>query len=217
MSFQESAESLRSKLHLTDKRPTVLAGIAIAAVVVIVFAVQLIVQSTSAETFSVESASEPARSEPAAEEEPADKTITVHVVGAVADPGVYTLPEGARANDAVASAGGLAEDADAASCNLARTVSDGEQIVIARVGEQPTAQSAASTSSSASTASSGLVNINTATATELETLSGIGPSTAQKIIDDRTQNGPFTSKEDLKRVSGIGDKKYASLEPYITV
>ena len=147
------------------------------------------------------------------------KTVTVDVAGAVASPGVYELPEGSRVIAAVEAAGGVAEDAETAPVNLARVLVDGEQVYIPTSDEaaapvQPL-QAQASTQTSAQSTPA-LVDINTASAAELETLPGIGPSTAQKIIADREKNGPFSSKEDLKRVSGIGDKKYAALADAIT-
>lgn len=156
------------------------------------------------------------------------ETLVVHVDGAVAVPGVYELPAGSRANDAVLAAGGLTEDADTSSLNLATPLSDGDKVRVPVEGEDVSATSAATTgitssaegsgtSASGDTESDGLVNINTATLEELDTLPGVGEATAQAIIDDREQNGPFSSIEDLMRVSGIGEKKFAKLEAMICV
>lgn len=153
-------------------------------------------------------------------------SIQVHVAGAVAYPGVYVLREGDRVHDAVEAAGGLAEDADSDKVNLARVVSDGEQVYIPHMGETVTDASSSGTSSSGASTSSvsgttsgttAKVNINTATLEELETLPGVGEATAQAIIQERTDNGPFVSTEDIQRVSGIGEKKYAKLKDYICV
>ena len=106
--------------------------------------------------------------------------------------------------------------------NRAAKVTDGQKIYVPTVGEQQTASAAGGVEGGAAAvsgarASSGLVNINTASAAELQTLSGIGPSMAQSIIDERTQNGAFTSVDDLMRVSGIGEKKFAKIKDCICV
>jgi len=153
-----------------------------------------------------------------------EKTVVVHVDGAVANPGVYELSGASvRVNDAVLAAGGLAEGADTSTINLASLVEDGSKIHV------PTAEELVSTTSadadvasgevtgSSGAASGGLVNINTATAEQLQSLPGVGEATAAAIIQDRGQNGPFSSCEDLMRVSGIGEKKYAKVEARICV
>ena len=148
--------------------------------------------------------------------------VYVDVDGAVASPGVYRLKEGARVSQAIDAAGGLTTEADVTGLNRASKVADGQKIYVPTVGEQ---QAAAVTSgadigaspTSGAGASSGLVNINTASAAELQTLSGIGPSMAQSIIDERTQNGAFASVDDLMRVSGIGEKKLAKIKDCICV
>lgn len=147
------------------------------------------------------------------------RTIVVHVGGSVRNPGVYELPEGSRVNDAVVAAGGLADDAQTDSVNLARTLTDGEQVIIPSKDDAEAAVPQATASQAPSTAQSGSgkVNINTATAEALDALPGIGASTAAKIVADREANGPFKTTDDLKRVTGIGDKKYAQLADLITV
>ena len=158
----------------------------------------------------------PSSSEPEAVEVKAQ--VYVYVTGAVANPGVYSLDEGLRVCDAVEAAGGLAEDADASTVNLARVLSDGEHIDLPTKAEVEAAlaQGPAGGASGAAAATS-LVNINTADASALETLSGVGSATAQAIISDREQNGPFSSIEDLMRVDGIGEKKFAKLKDSICV
>lgn len=154
--------------------------------------------------------------------------ILVHVDGAVMAPGVYALaPGSARANDAVSAAGGLAPDADTSSLNLAAQLADGDKLRVPRQGEaaapsEGDSATAVSGSSSSGEAGSrpqgaGLVNINTATAEELDALPGVGASTAAAIVEDRANNGPFASVEDLMRVSGIGEKKFAKLKAGICV
>lgn len=135
--------------------------------------------------------------------------IYVHILGAVARPGLYELRDGDRAVDAVAAAGGFLETADQAQLNLARFVVDGEQIVVPVVGETPPA--------APGTTADGLVNINTADSATLETLPRVGPALAERIIDWREANGSFATVDDLRNVSGIGDKTFEGLRDLVTV
>lgn len=144
------------------------------------------------------------------DERPPPAEIYVHILGQVVRPGLYALPEGARAVDAVAAAGGFTPEADPAGINLARFVSDGEQIVVPAVGETPTA-------GAAGIDGDGRVNLNTADAAALDTLPGIGPATAAKILAWRDQNGRFASVEDLLDVGGIGPAKLDALRDLVTV
>lgn len=139
--------------------------------------------------------------------------LVVHVDGAVMVPGVYELEEGLRVNDAIALAGGLTAEADTSSINLAAVLVDAQKIYVPEEGEGSSSVSASEGGTSTST----LININTATAEELDTLPGIGPSTAATIIQDRLDSGPFTSIEDIMRISGIGEKKFAKFKDYICV
>lgn len=136
--------------------------------------------------------------------------VLVHVLGAVARPGLVELDAGARVVDAVAAAGGLTPEADPAGVNLARPVVDGEQLVVPVVGAVP-APEAAGAEGAAGAAGDGLVHLNTADVAELDTLPRIGPALAQRIIDWRDANGPFTSAEQLLDVAGIGDAVFAGL------
>ena len=136
--------------------------------------------------------------------------VYVDVDGAVVSPGVYRLKDGARVAQAIDAAGGLAPEADVTGLNRASKVVDGQKIHVPTVGEQQASIAEAGVDVGASASSgvsgaTGLVNINTASAEELQTLSGIGPSMAQSIIDERTKNGAFASVDDLMRVSGIGE------------
>jgi competence protein ComEA len=135
-------------------------------------------------------------------------SITLHVVGAVASPGVVEVPLGARAGDAIAAAGGALPEAELSSINLARTVQDGEQIRVAHAGEAGAAVSGAG---------SGLVSINEADAAALESLPGIGPVLAERIVKDRESNGPFASVDDLDRVSGVGAAVLERVRDHVTV
>jgi competence protein ComEA len=150
------------------------------------------------------------------------RTICVHVDGAVAVPGVYDLVGGTlRIRDAVAAAGGLADDADTSAVNLAQLVQDAEKVHVPAVGEEPVAASQGASTGSAATGSSStsssLVNINSADLVALETLPGVGEATATAIIKDREENGPFSSPEDIMRVTGIAEKKYEKLKDGICV
>lgn len=157
-------------------------------------------------------------------ESPSSQLIYVHVAGEVSNPGMYELKHDARVSDAIDAAGGLTENADQLSINLARQVTDGEQIVVqayieAEPGnsESTDASDSGLPSSSNTEVLSSKVNINTASASELTTLDGIGESTAAKIIAYRQANGSFASIEEIKKVSGIGDKKYEAIKDRITV
>lgn len=147
--------------------------------------------------------------------------VYVDVDGAVATPGVYRLREGARVAQAIDAAGGLTPEADVTGLNRASKVVDGQKIYVPHAGEQQTVDDVAGSglgeASAGASLASDLVNINTANATELQTLSGVGPSMAQSIIDERTENGPFTSIDDLMRVSGIGEKKFAKIKDCICI
>lgn len=169
-------------------------------------------RSTALESAADEGAA--AKSEPVAE-----KTIVVHVDGAVAQPGVFTLVDGSRVNDAVLAAGGLTEEADTSTTNLAAPLADGAKVHIPTSDElaAPVSAEGGGATGAASASSNGLVNINTATSADLQTLSGVGEATAAAIIEDREANGPFTSPEDLMRVSGIGEKKFAKIKDHICV
>ncbi len=143
--------------------------------------------------------------------ESAAATIYVHLLGAVNEPGLYELPEDARAIDAVAAAGGYTEKAVRSWLNLARFLSDGEQVYVPELGEEPP------DGATASGTVGGKVNLNTADATVLETLPRVGPAMAARIIAWREANGRFASIEDLRGVSGIGEKTFAALAELVTV
>jgi competence protein ComEA len=150
--------------------------------------------------------------------------IVVDVVGAVRRGGVVRLPAGARVVDAIAAAGGATADADLVRLNLAAPVTDGSRIAVPRIGApappvDPTAVSGVTTPGTDETGATpgAPVDINTATADQLDTLPGVGPATAAAIISDRKAHGPFRSVNDLGRVRGIGDAKLEQLRPLVTV
>lgn len=147
--------------------------------------------------------------------------VVVHVTGAVRHPGVYTLAENSRLKDAVEAAGGLASDADQAALNLATVLRDGQRVHVPASGESaPVAAAIAPASAPAASTSAqpgALININTASAKELESLPGIGAVLAQRILDDRQANGPYAAVDDLVRVRGIGPVVLENLRPLVTV
>lgn len=164
------------------------------------------------------------------------REVVVHVAGAVNTPGVYRLKPTARVIDAVNAAGGVTASADTAAVNLALPLLDAEQVYIPTRSSKkphttvavqrklPTTPSAPSSTVAAaivgateSSVKSALININTATALELEALPSVGPTTAQAIISFRTKNGPFGKAEDLLKVPGIGDGKLAAMKPFVAL
>lgn len=149
-------------------------------------------------------------------EKPQD--IVIYITGAVKAPGVYTLEEGKRIKDAIDIAGGYLDDADLLHINLAQKLEDEDKLYIPKVGEVlDENMDSLSTVSGGTSDKNDKININKASLEELDTLPGIGAVTAQKIIDHRTQNGPFKTIEDIKNVSGIGDKKFEQLKDKIRV
>lgn len=140
--------------------------------------------------------------------------ITVDVKGAVKSPGIYDLPVGSRINDAVQKAGGLTENADSKSINLAQKISD-EALVYVPAKEETTSQEVHSNASN--TKENKKVNLNKASLEELKQVKGLGGKRAQDIIDHRETNGKFKSVDELKKVSGIGAKTIEKLKEYVTV
>ena len=139
------------------------------------------------------------------------------MLGQVARPGVVTVPAGARVQDVVGAAGGLLSSADLTRVNLARHVQDGEQIVVPRPGQEVTTAPGPAPSASGASASAGPVDLNAADATALDTLPGVGPVLAARIVAYRESNGPFRSVDQLDEVSGIGDKLMEQLRPLVRV
>ena len=213
MDFVRYADSVRAKLHMGGVRLPVVIGITAVAICVLVaggVGLASVVAPDSAFTVEKADASdgESGQADPAQSE---SASLFVHVGGSVADPGLYELAGDARVQQAI----------DA--LNLARQVQDGEQIIVPSMQQATGSEAPVSADSGASAVSSGgafahgKVDINTATVDQLQQLNGVGPALAQRIVADRQANGPFKTVEDLKRVSGIGDKKFASLADSICV
>ncbi|MFS0732927.1 ComEA family DNA-binding protein [Microbacterium sp. 1P10UB] len=184
-----------------------------------------ILRSTAAPTETVAIVDDAADASDAVGGEVTAGSLYVHVLGAVAQPGLFVLPTGSRVVDAVAAASGFLPTADRTGVNLARPLSDGEQLRIPAVGEV-LADDATDTGGSAGSGSGGAggggtgdgrVNLNTADEAALDTLPRIGPAMAQRIIQWRDDNGRFTSVEDLLAVPGIGEKMLESLRELVTV
>ena len=134
-----------------------------------------------------------------------DRTVVVHVAGAVHDPGLVVVEVDARVADAITAAGGPAEDADLDRVNLAAVVRDADRIAVPRIGED------APGVVESSTTGDGPVNVNSATAVELEALPGVGPAIATAIVTHREEHGPFATIAELEQVAGIGPAKLAAL------
>ncbi len=148
--------------------------------------------------------------------------LTVHVAGAVRRPGVYRLTAGARVNDALRRAGGPARRADLTAVNLAAKLEDGRQVVVpARApggaAAAPAPAGGASGADGTAAPAGAPINLNTATLEQLDTLDGVGPGIAQRILDYREQHGGFRRVEELAEVPGIGDKRLAALTPLVAV
>ena len=154
-----------------------------------------------------------------------EEEIIIHVVGEVNKEGIVNLKNGDRISDAIEKAGGATENADLSKINLAYKVEDGQKINIPNKNEENTNNEYITTDSGEGIVETEetiqedgeQININTASQTQLETLPGIGPSTALKIIQYREENGKFNSIEDIKNVNGIGDAKFESIKDYIIV
>jgi len=189
-------------------RPTALLGV-LAAVVVLVLLGQRLAH-TGAAAGEPEPAAVPL--EPIAEA-PSRSILVVHVVGEVRRPGLYRLRDGARIADAVHRAGGALRDADLAGVNLAAPLVDGVQVLVpSRAAEGVGGATPGGSDGSAV----GPVSLSSATVEELDQLPGVGPITAQKIVDFRTENGPFASVEDLDAVPGIGPTRIEQLRELVT-
>jgi competence protein ComEA len=151
---------------------------------------------------------------PASASPPTVQVVVAQAAGAVTQPGLYRLPPGSRVDDLVRAAGGLAPDADADRVNLAALVTDGEKVYVPRVGE---ALPADASSGGAPSSDSQPIDLNTASIAQLDTLPGVGPATAQAIVDYRSEHGRFSSVDDLLNVRGIGPAKLEELRSLVRV
>lgn len=143
--------------------------------------------------------------------------VVVYISGAVKNPGVLTMTSEDRLADAIEMVGGTVDGADMNAVNLAEKLADGKHYIIPKIGENVAPSGNNQVSVSNSKGSDGKININTATAEELDKLPGVGESTAQKIISYREESGGFKSIEELKNVNGIGDKKFEDMKDSVTI
>lgn len=148
---------------------------------------------------------------------PPQSHLYVDIGGEVMKPGVYEVSEGTRLFEVIDKAGGLTEDADIDGINRAETVQDGQKIMIGRQGENPDENRVGYSANNVTDTGEGKVNINTADAAALQTIPGIGPSKADRIIEYRESEGKFNEIDDIKNISGIGNKTFESIKEYITV
>lgn len=219
MPFLDDIDSIKSKLHLAGMSKKSLIGLLIVFGIVIFIVFQLawsLIQAPGV----VESGAEELQIEQAEEQAEEPTTVFVHVTGCVKNPGLYELAEGARVKEAIDAAGGFGDTAATDSINLARVLTDGEQIVVTDKAAQTNAQpsgDAATSASSTSSAAPGKISINTATKEELMELDGVGEVTAEKIIAYREENGGFQKIEDLMNVSGIGEKRFDAVKDSIVL
>lgn len=191
-----------------DKKSLFKIGIVLLAIIIVVFCLyKYLTQSNTITSNNYETTEEQTEQK---------QNVTVHVSGEVNKPGVYKLDFGSRIIDAIDAAGGFTSKANQNSLNLAKTIEDGEQIKV-EANDADTSASNNQASSQQTQTSNGKININTADVALLQTLSGVGPSTAQKIIDYRNANGKFKSIDDLKKISGIGEKTFAKFADKICV
>lgn len=215
----------RVPLQLRSSRvaasPRALIGLSAVAVSAVLFGLVLLwlarpesratpLQRTSAAAGARTSSSSPTPS--------ASGWVTVHVAGAVRRPGLVRVSTGSRVADAVTEAGGPTAQAELASVNLARPLVDGEQLVVLAIGSEPVSAAPAPGAPAAGSPVPGaLVDLNTAGLAELDALPGVGPVLAQRILDWRTRNGSFRAVSELREVTGIGEAKFADLEPRVRI
>ena len=191
--------------------------VAYAAVLLLVIALALRLHAHGSGGGARVSLEEPARAAPAAAAAPAGRELYVDVAGAVRKPGLYRLPAGSRVAAAVERAGGLSRRADRTGVNLAAPLADGQQVIVplrgpaGPVGAGGGAASGASGPAGAGGGGGGAISLSTASETQLETIDGIGPALAGRIIEYRDSHGGFRSIDELKQVSGIGDKRFETL------
>ncbi len=227
MSFLDEVNSLKQKTGITKPKIPIALGLGVCLLAIVAFCGFQLWNAFSTPAVSVSHDSEQQTSAQGEQTEGTESSSTaetkvfVHVTGQVASPGMYELPAGSRVSEAIEAAGGLTEKADDTSINLARQLTDGEQIIVIsrqEAGSQTTStQNKTGTDYSASNSRPRKININTASADELMELDGVGEATAEKIIAYRQEHGSFSTIEEIKEVSGIGDKKFEAMKDSITV
>jgi competence protein ComEA len=196
-----------------------LAAVGVLAAVIVVGFVVVHHHAAAQSSYGYSGSSAPVVADPAPSQSSADVgdagSIVVDVGGRVRKPGLVTLPAGARVADAIAAAGGPLHHKEIATLDLAARVSDGQLLLIG-VKDESSSGASDGTDDSSGSGAAAPVGLNSATIDELETLPGVGPVTAQKIIDWRTAHNGFTAVSQLQQISGIGPAKYAELSPLVT-
>ena len=188
--------------------------VAAAALVVVVAFLFFILKEGSGEIAEIQDSSSETT---AITEERVDKKVIIDIGGEVNEPKVTELPEGSRVEDAIEAAGGLTDEADMTNINRAAFVSDGEKILIPSKNDAVSGSDGTYTGVQPGGYADDRIDINTADSAELQKLNGVGPATAEKIISYRESNGRFKSVEEIKNVSGIGDKTYEKIKEHIRV
>lgn len=223
MALSARTRDLLTRAGLDHVPPHVIAGAALTALLAVALAVWRFWPAAPAPEVAFDGEDAPPAAEDMSAAEASSSvvpTVAVHVAGAVLRPGVYILKPGDRVADAIAEAGGALGSAAPDAVNLARIVSDGERIYIPTQEEAASGPLADPAGSAAgawdASQTPGKIDINKATASELEELPGVGPATAEKIVKDREANGPFRAPEDLMRVPGIGPKKFEAMRDLVT-
>ncbi len=217
MSFLDQIDEIKEKALADRFSLPALVGAVVLVLVIVAVLIVGIVRSSQNNSFTLishDSNKTTAQQSAESETVSGEPLIVVHVGGAVVSPGVYELPEGSRVQEAIEAAQGLTEEALPDVLNLARILSDGEQIL---VPNELDISEGVDLETTPGYRGDGKININNATLEQLDTLPGVGPATAEKIIAYRETNGPFLTTEDITQVSGIGDKTYEELADLICI
>lgn len=213
--FSLKVNSLLRRAGLSGISRQALIGIGAICVVLVALALWRFwpVPGAQSEDFAVQTNPEQAAAQDEEDRDTVASEIYVDVEGAVESPGMYALPADARIADAVSAAGGLTESASRQGVNLAQKLEDGMQVYVPSEAEQGASAASGSQAAGGGAGAAGAkISLNTASAEELQELDGIGPSLSQRIIDYRTEHGRFSSIEELKEVSGIGDVRFEALK-----
>jgi competence protein ComEA len=206
---------------MVDREKLRLAGWVAAALVAVLLGARLLGGGGGGEAagVTVDPAGAGARGAPAAGRaggRPGSAEVFVQVAGEVARPGVYRVPAGSRVTDAVARAGGLTRRADQAGVNLVARVQDGQQVIVPRRGAGAAVAGGVASPGAGASAPATPISLSSATVAQLDTLDGIGPTLAQRIVEYRQAHGGFSSVDQLRQVSGIGEKRFAALRKAVT-
>ncbi len=192
---------------MLERDPRRLAAWAVAALALVALSAWYLTQSRT----TADAAPPPAPTIAVQGESEGGGKVTVDVAGEVKEPGVYLLASGARVEEALERAGGPSRKADLSQINRAAKLEDGRQVLVPPKASRSAIAAAPAPGGSVPAAPEQPINLNTATLEQLDTLDGVGPSTAQKILDYRTEHGGFTAIEELDQISGIGEKRLAAL------